>query len=71
MKNNYDKYMSEVFEMKDSALSDYKNSGCASYTEYIEKEMKTLKTKPAYDHAIDTKANTKATLPAAKFKKEE
>jgi hypothetical protein len=66
MKNNYDKYISEVFEMKDNVFSDFKNSGCKSYTEYIEKEMKSLKMKPAYHFQEENKRTAKIDLAATK-----
>ena len=66
MKNNYDKYISEVFEMKDNVLSDFKNSGYKSYTEYIEKEMESLKTKPAYHFIKEDKRTAKIDLAATK-----
>ena len=39
MKNNYEKYIEEVWKMKDKAYSDFKKSGCAKYIEYLKKEL--------------------------------
>ena len=42
MKNNYDKYIEEVWEMKDNAYNDFKKSGYKSYIEYIKNELKSI-----------------------------
>lgn len=43
MKNNYDKYIQEVWEMKDKAYNDFKKSGYSNYVDYINNELKSLK----------------------------
>jgi hypothetical protein len=43
MKNNYEKYIEEVWKMKDKAYADFKKSGCAKYTEYLKNELQGTK----------------------------
>ena len=40
MKNNYDKYMNEVLEMKEAAYEDYAKSKKHSYVDYLKSEIK-------------------------------
>ena len=42
MKSNYEKYIEEVWDMKDCVYKDFIKSGCSSYVEYIKKELKSL-----------------------------
>ena len=39
MKNNYIKYIKEVWKIKDDTYNDYKKSGCKSYIEFIKNDM--------------------------------
>lgn len=48
MKNNYDKYITEVFELKESAQLDYRNSGYKKFSDFLEKELEKIDTKPYY-----------------------
>ncbi len=43
MKNNYEKYIKEVWEMKDSVYNDFKKSGCKSYIDFIKKDSSDIK----------------------------
>jgi hypothetical protein len=43
MKNSYDKYMEEVWAMKDKAYADFKKSGCSKYSEFLKKELHGVK----------------------------
>ena len=42
MKNSYDKYIEEVWEMKKNAYNDFKKNGHKSYVEYIKNELKSV-----------------------------
>jgi hypothetical protein len=45
MKSNYDKYMQEVWDMKDKAYEDFKKSSYACYADYVKNEVADLKIK--------------------------
>ncbi len=42
MKTDYDKYIEQVWKMKDRAFEDFKKSGFKTYVEYIQAETKEL-----------------------------
>ena len=46
MKSNYNKYMKEIWVMKEKVYEDFKKSDLKSYSEFIKKEIKKLK--PTY-----------------------
>ena len=52
MKNNYEKYISEVWEMKNNAYNDFKESKYSNYCEYAKNELKD--TKLNYRKEIET-----------------
>jgi hypothetical protein len=39
---NYDKYINEVFQMKEKAHLDFLNSGYEHYTDFIREELKEM-----------------------------
>lgn len=43
MKNNYDKYMNEVWDAKEKLYKKFFKSGCKSFLEFIRNEIKSLK----------------------------
>ncbi len=43
MKNNYEKYIKEVWEMKDKVYNDFKKSDCKSYIDFIKKDSLNIK----------------------------
>jgi len=43
MKSNYEKYIKEVWDMKDKAYLDFKKSGLKSYLEFLKKEIQGMK----------------------------
>jgi len=45
MKNDYDKYINEVWELKEKAYKDFKKSGKKNYIEFIRNELSNLKVK--------------------------
>ncbi len=45
MKNDYLKYINEVWQLKEKAYNDFKNSGKKSYVEYIRDELLNIKVK--------------------------
>lgn len=53
MKNNYEKYIEEVWKMKDKAYADFKKSGCARYTEYLKNELQGTKLQYAKNTSIE------------------
>ncbi len=42
MKTDYDKYIEQVWRMKEKVFEDFKTSGFATYMEYIHAETKDL-----------------------------
>lgn len=42
MKNNYEKYMQEVWDMKDRVYKDFKKSGYTKYTDFLNNAMKNI-----------------------------
>ena len=40
MKSNYEKYINEVWEMKQKSYNDYKVSGFLNYRDYLKNELK-------------------------------
>ena len=45
MKNDYDKYMNEVWKLKEKVYDDFKKSGKNSYIEFLREELKNVKIK--------------------------
>jgi hypothetical protein len=42
MKNNYEKYIQEVWDMKQRAWEDYQKSGIKSYVDFIHQEVSSM-----------------------------
>jgi len=42
MKNNYEKYIQEVWDMKQKAWEDYKKSGMKRYIDFIRQETSSM-----------------------------
>ena len=57
MKNNYEKYIEEVWKMKDKAYADFKKSGCANYTDYLKNELQGTKLQYAKNPSIESIAS--------------
>jgi hypothetical protein len=54
MKNNYDKYIKEVWEMKEKAYNDFIKSGYQKYTEYLKNELKGLNLRYSKKTAVES-----------------
>lgn len=42
MKSNYEKYMKEVWDMKEKAYQDFKKSGYKHYIDFLKNELKNI-----------------------------
>ena len=45
MKDNYEKYMKEVWDMKEKVYRDFKKSGCKSFIVFINQDLEKTKNK--------------------------
>ncbi len=43
MKNEYEKYMKEIWDIKEEVYRDYKKGGYKNYSDFLRKELKHLK----------------------------
>ena len=43
MKNDYEKYMNEVWKLKEQVYNEFKKSGKSSYVEFLKEELKNVK----------------------------
>ena len=46
--SNYEKYMRQVMEMKDSAMNDYLKGSFSSYSDYLDHSLKNTTIKLRY-----------------------
>lgn len=45
MKNDYERYMNEVWDMKENVYNDFIKSGKKSYIDFLKEELKDVKIK--------------------------
>lgn len=45
MKSNYEKYMEETWEVKETAYKDFKASGFRNYADFVKADLKGIKIK--------------------------
>lgn len=43
MKNDYEKYIKEVIEIKEKTCEDFKKSGFKNYNDFIKEDIKNIK----------------------------